>query len=244
MKNESTSTSRDCAWTDGAPQRVNSGQVETRHDARDRFDAFPRPPLPSFSQTPTLFPISAISTTPSSSRRSRMAEIREQSGYEEQNAIEDLIQDAPEKAEGEYTRIRCSRIRGSVPSICAHTTPVAEQPPKKRARKSRSDGTGSPGTDAVAKGKGKRRRTAGSLSEMMNMPLDVFLEVRSVCLCIHYVQQSQCSARSQHTFTLSTCSTWRAHPSRFVPLCLHRAPELHGSLPLRVWIAFRRVHRI
>ena len=58
-------------------------------------------PLPSFSHTPTLSPISAISTTPSSSQRSRMAEIHEQLGHEEQNVIEDLVQDAPEEAEGE-----------------------------------------------------------------------------------------------------------------------------------------------
>ncbi|KAI1789087.1 hypothetical protein LXA43DRAFT_1096656 [Ganoderma leucocontextum] len=53
----------------------------------------------------------------------------------------------------------------------------AAQPSRKRARKSRNNGAGPSGAETVAKRKGKSRQTAGSLSELMNMPLDVFFEV-------------------------------------------------------------------
>ena len=54
------------------------------------------------------------------------------------------------------------------------------QPPRKRARKSREDEAGPSGTRTVAQHKGKGRRAVGMLSELMNMPLDVFFEVRPV----------------------------------------------------------------
>ncbi|KAM5540120.1 hypothetical protein V8D89_006260 [Ganoderma adspersum] len=55
---------------------------------------------------------------------------------------------------------------------------AAEQLPRKRTRKGRNDGASSSGSDGNRKG--KRRRGAGSLSEMMNMPLDVFFELCGV----------------------------------------------------------------
>lgn len=86
------------------------------------------------------------------------------------------------------------------------TIAIAEQPPRKRARKGRNDGAGPSGTDRNRKV--KRRQTAGSLSEMMHMPLDVFFEVRPIRSCLRCVRQSQCpSKRLLRTFTLSICST-------------------------------------
>ncbi|KAI1789090.1 hypothetical protein LXA43DRAFT_595501 [Ganoderma leucocontextum] len=51
------------------------------------------------------------------------------------------------------------------------------KPPRKRARKSRSNGARPSGAGTVPKRKGKERQTPGSLSGLMNMPLDVFFQV-------------------------------------------------------------------
>ncbi|KAM5540099.1 hypothetical protein V8D89_006239 [Ganoderma adspersum] len=57
--------------------------------------------------------------------------------------------------------------------------PGAMQLPRKRARKTHEGEAAGPSeTRTVAKPKGKGRQTAGMLSELMNMPLDVFFEVR------------------------------------------------------------------
>lgn len=111
------------------------------------------------------------------------------------------------------------------------TIAIAEQPPRKRARKGRNDGAGPSGTDRNRKG--KRRQTAGSLSEMMHMPLDVFFEVRSIRSCPSHEWQSQCpSKRLLRTFTLLICSIWRARRNHYGPFCSPRAADRHGSLLL------------
>ncbi|KAI1789085.1 hypothetical protein LXA43DRAFT_1022431 [Ganoderma leucocontextum] len=57
------------------------------------------------------------------------------------------------------------------------TTVRIAQPPGKRPRKSRSNSAGSAVIDTVAKRKGKGRQMIGTLSEFMNMPLDIFFQV-------------------------------------------------------------------
>ncbi len=57
---------------------------------------------------------------------------------------------------------------------------TASRPPRKRARKSHNACAGRSDIRTVGKRKGKGRKTAGSLSELVNMPLDVFFEVRPI----------------------------------------------------------------
>ena len=117
------------------------------------------------------------------------------------------------------------------------------QPPRKRARKRRENGSESSENRAVAKRKGKGRRdeTTGLLSELMNRPLDVFFQVRPTYQFIHYSLSNLLAIRLLHTSILSTCSISPAHLSRYAPLCLPKAPGRRGSLLLPLWTAFRRV---
>ena len=80
---------------------------------------------------------------------------------------------------GEYMRVLVRNHQ--VPELI---NPEAMQPSRKRARKSQEDeaSSGPLETHTVANFKPKRkgRQTIGMLSELMNMPLDVFFEVRPI----------------------------------------------------------------
>ncbi|KAM5540116.1 hypothetical protein V8D89_006256, partial [Ganoderma adspersum] len=110
----------------------------------------------------------------------------------------------------------------------------APQPPRKRARKSRNDDAGPSVTRTVAKRKGKGRQAAGSLSGLMNMPLDVFFQVAAHLHPLDMLNLSRAS-KSLRSIVLakSTRSAWIASLATVdrLPSCPANMSEpLHAAL--------------
>ncbi|KAM5540097.1 hypothetical protein V8D89_006237 [Ganoderma adspersum] len=98
----------------------------------------------------------------------------------------------------------------------------AMQPPRKRVRKSREDEAGTSGTRTVAQHKGKRRQTAGMLSELMNMPLDVFFEVAAHLHPLDMLNLARTSKSLRSLMLAKSCrSAWMASFATVhgLPLC-------------------------
>ncbi|KAM5540119.1 hypothetical protein V8D89_006259 [Ganoderma adspersum] len=97
----------------------------------------------------------------------------------------------------------------------------AVQPPRKRTRTSRSKGASTSITNMVVKRKGKTRRLAGALSELLNMPLDVFFEVAAHLHPLDMLNLARTSksfrsillARSNRPAWIASLSTVDALPS-------------------------------
>ena len=87
------------------------------------------------------------------------------------------------------------------------------QPVRKRARKSHDDETGPSEIRTVAKRKGKGRLIAGSLAGLMNMPLDVFFEVRPICQRIYYIPPNELCQIASHLHPLDMLNLSRTSKS-------------------------------
>ncbi|PIL34411.1 hypothetical protein GSI_03186 [Ganoderma sinense ZZ0214-1] len=108
------------------------------------------------------------------------------------------------------------------------------QPPTKRARKRHGDSAPPLGTRAVAKRRGKGREAAGSLSGLMNMPLDVFFQVAAHLHPLDMLNLARAS-KSLRSIVLakSTRSAWIASLATVdsIPSCPEDMSEsLHAAL--------------
>ncbi|PIL34392.1 hypothetical protein GSI_03167 [Ganoderma sinense ZZ0214-1] len=143
--------------------------------------------------------------------------------------------------EAEYTGSEVFRQEAEGPTL---GDADATQPPRKRARRNHKDGPATSGARTIAKLRGKGRRTVGMLSELLNMPLDVFFEVAAHLHPIDMLNLGRTS-KSLRSLVLakSSRSAWIASLSTVdgLPSCpanmSEPAPQLCGSANAK-WVDY------